>query len=117
MVIEKDGDALVLWHRTAAGAQILAGGFRDNTGFIIAGLAEEFSGVFVSNVPLDSNEGASGDDLLRVVLRATEEEIDQYEIKDEMGTYREWLMPADFINSNATLTLWDEFEGKPIDNA
>lgn len=109
MSLDTENGALVLWHRTAAAAAILANGFRDNHGFILAGTSVELSGVFVSDRPLDASEGAKGRDLLRVALDATEAEIDQYEIKDDEGTYREWCVPAALLNERATVALVDEF--------
>lgn len=103
---------MIVWHRTAASAEILARGFRDNRGFILAGTSLELSGVFVSDRPLDANEGAKGRELLQIQLDATEAEIDQYEIKDPEGTYREWCVPAALLNERGTTRLCDEFAGE-----
>ena len=55
------------YHTTDAAATILAEGFRDGQGSY--GLATiELSGVFLSNVPVDGNEGAKGDQVLQVDL-------------------------------------------------
>jgi hypothetical protein len=110
--VETEDDSLVLWHRTPASAAILATGFRDapQRATTEDGHDAEFGGAYVSNRPLDANEGAKGRDLLRVVLRATEAEIDQYEHKDPEGTYREWCVPADVLNARARVTLWTESE-------
>lgn len=100
------GGALVLWHRTPAAAAILRDGFID-----VSQRSDDLNGrgVYLSSCQLDRNEGAKGRDLLRVLLRATEAEIDRYEVIDDEGTYREWCIPAAEINGRATIELWDEF--------
>jgi hypothetical protein len=54
-------------------------------------------GVWVSNVPLDVNEGADGDRLL--TIEVSEEAIADYEwVQDPSFGYREWLVPAELLN-------------------
>ena len=57
---------LTVFHRTTkdAAAKILQGGFRDITGRYLTD--REWSGVWVSDRPLDNNEGASGEALLQI---------------------------------------------------
>lgn len=55
-----------LYHRTAAGEAILAEGFRNGRGHYLT--SNVYEGVWLSNIPLDVNEGASGDDLLVVEI-------------------------------------------------
>ena len=59
---------VIMFHRTTAAAAeaILTGGFRDGSGPYTT--AERWSGVWLSDVPLDGNEGAKGDVLLEVTL-------------------------------------------------
>ena len=47
-----------VFHRTPCGSQIVAAGFKDNTGHYMLGIT--LTGVFVSDKPLDLNEGARG---------------------------------------------------------
>jgi hypothetical protein len=68
-------DVLRLYHRTPNGAQIMLSGFRDATGTY--GMTSEYTGVFLSDQPLDINEGASGEDLVEVV--ASEAALVDYE--------------------------------------
>jgi putative transposase len=70
----------------------------------------DIAGVFVSNVPLDASEGAKGTDLIRILLTVSESEIDRFEIKNDETTYREWCVPAELLNTKATLALWDEWD-------
>ena len=78
-----------------------ARGFIDATGTYFTD--QEFSGVWVSDVPLDANEGACGDDLFEITLDVPEAAIADYEWVEEGKPYREWLMPAAVLNSHATL--------------
>lgn len=89
-----------LYHRTTSEAadQILAEGFRDNTdNYGVEG--HSFTGVWVSDVPLDRNEGAWGDVLLQITLDVSESELADYEWVEEWPEieggkrYREWLVP------------------------
>jgi hypothetical protein len=91
-------DMLLLYHRTraATAANILAEGFRDGTGKYLTD--QQWSGVWLSNEPLDENEGAVGDTLLEVKLRGTWEVLSAYEWIEEGKGYREWLIPAAKLN-------------------
>jgi hypothetical protein len=83
-----------VYHRTAHGLSILTGGFRDSTGTYLTG--HEWTGVFVSDVPLDSNEGAQGHDLLMVEM--DEVAVSDFEWREEGRPYREWCVPASILN-------------------
>jgi len=96
---------MILWHRTspARAESILRDGFRDGYGRYMTD--REFSGVWLSDQPLDSNDGASGDTLLRVDLACNESEISDFEWIEEGKSYREWLIPAAFVNDLAEVSL------------
>ena len=53
-----------LCHRTPPGDAILDEGFKDGHGYY--GAFSDIQGVWLSDVPLDANDGAKGDDLLAV---------------------------------------------------
>ncbi len=55
---------MTFYHRTNAAESILKEGFRDNNG-LVGAFHLGIEGVFLSNVPLDSNEGAEGTGLFR----------------------------------------------------
>ena len=97
---------MILYHRTTAAAaeQILRDGFRDGVGTYMA--TQQYSGVWLSNVPLDLGEGAEGDTLLQVEL--PEQAIADYEWIEEGKPYREWLIPAQLINEQAKASVVDE---------
>jgi len=102
---------LILFHRTSeeAARAIVESGFRDNTGTYLTG--EEFTGVWLSNRPLDANEGAWGDSLLRVTIDLSESELTAHEwVNEGNESYREWIIPASLINPRAKVELVDEDE-------
>lgn len=94
------------FHRTSAHAAIAADGFRDATDRYMAD--REFSGVWLSDTPLDRNEGAHGDALLAVDLpAAVAATLDVYEWVEDGKPYREWLVPAALLNDHAQVELLD----------
>ncbi len=97
---------MILYHVTTAviAEQILQHGFRDGIGRYLTD--QEWSGVWVSNAPLDINEGAEGDTVLRIEL--PEKVIADYEWVEEGKPYREWLIPARLINEQASVCIADE---------
>src|SRR6516165_2348302 len=106
----RGGDVMtIFYHRTTdeCAGLILRDGFRDGTGTYMTD--QLWTGVWLSNVPLDGNEGASGNVLLQVEL-PSEEIVADYEWIEEgegMG-YREWLIPAALINTEGKITVVEE---------
>ncbi len=89
---------IVFYHRTtsAAADAIIRERFRDGNGRYLTG--EIHSGVWLSDVPLDENEGADGDCLLEVTVDASKELFADYEWIEEFKSYHEWLIPAAVLN-------------------
>jgi hypothetical protein len=85
---------MIVFHRTTevAARAILAEGFRDARGSY--GLPIVLQGVFVSDRPVDCNEGAKGDALLSIELAASENELVDFEIVEDGKTWREWIVPC-----------------------
>jgi hypothetical protein len=79
-----------VYYRTFHPQAIIREGFKDGEG------TELWSGVRVSDVPLDDKEGAKGDALL--TLEVPEAELTPYEWVEEGKLYREFLCPADLLN-------------------
>ena len=75
---------------------ILREGFRDNEGSY--GTDRQWSGVWLSDRPLDCNEGVSGNTILAVSFDCEPDDLSDYERVQEGLPYREWLIPADFVN-------------------
>ncbi len=96
---------MILFHRTdkEAADAILRDGFRDACGSY--GTTHNHRGVWFSNVPLDENEGACGDVLLRVAARFSYKQLAAYEWVSERNGYREWLIPASLVNAHAKVTI------------
>ena len=87
---------LTVFHRTtrAAAMQIIRGGFRDTTARYLTD--REWTGVWVSDRPLDNSEGASGEALLQIEIG--EDQLATFEWVKSGKTYREWLVPAAVLN-------------------
>jgi hypothetical protein len=91
-------------------------GFRDATGSY--GFANiELTGVWLADTPLGINDGIVGDHVLRVEFP---DDVDLPEpiVDPEHDFYRERIVPADLINTRATVTLLTDEElermGVPI---
>ena len=97
---------LTVFHRTTkdAAAKILQGGFRDITSRYLTD--REWSGVWVSDRPLDNSEGASGEALLQIDI--AEDLLTAFEWVEEGKPFREWLVPAAVLNDAGTVRLLDE---------
>ena len=81
--------------------KILRDGFRNATGRYLTN--REWSGVWVSDRPLDNNEGASGEALLQITI--AEDLLAAFEWVEEGKPYREWLVPAAVLNDAGTVRL------------
>lgn len=107
-----------LYHTTnrAAARAILRSGFRDAVGRFMTEV--EHRGVWLSDRPLDCNEGAKGDVVLAVEIDGRR--ITQFEWKEFASLrsrapidkgYREWCAPAAVINRHGNVLLIDA--GRP----
>ena len=99
--------AVTLYHSTTTenATEILTTGFRDAIGHYLTD--REWNGVWLSDVPLDENEGPRGSTVLEVALNLTEEELTSYEWTCDGQPYREWLVPAALINPRMTVRVLD----------
>jgi hypothetical protein len=96
---------MILYHRTTrkSADAILKSGFKDGSGTYLTD--REWSGVWLSNIPLDCNEGAKGEILLEVDLDLPESVIARYEWIEDFQSYREWLIPAAPLNSHLSVRV------------
>lgn len=85
---------MILYHRTPAAKDIMEKGFKDSESNYLTN--RKWSGVWLSDRPLDSNEGAKGNQVLTVEI--PDEVISEYEWVNEGFTYREFLVPAELVN-------------------
>lgn len=60
--------------------------------------------MFLSDVPVDGNEGATGDELLEVLL-PDGTDLSEYEIVEDGKPWREWCVPAALLNRAATVRV------------
>ena len=103
--------SVVFYHRTSSGnaKRILAEGFKDGRGsYMIED--KEFEGVWLSDRPIDCNEGAFGDTLFKITLVCSPDEMDFWEWCEEGRGFREWLVPAAQLNSRAQVERIDDCE-------
>ncbi|PBB34349.1 hypothetical protein [Mesorhizobium sp. WSM3882] len=79
---------------------ILRDGFRDGEGYYMTDM--RLRGVFLSDRPLDQNEGVISDaDTILAVEFGVPAILDEYEVVEEGKPYREWCVPSDFIRQFA----------------
>jgi hypothetical protein len=99
---------VILYHRTYRdrARSILEGGFRDGSGTYLT--QDTFSGVWLSDEPLDINEGAPGDILLEVCTDLSESELLAYEWIEEGQGFREFLVPASIVNSRSRIRIAED---------
>ena len=67
----------------------------------------ELTGVWLGDSPMSVNEGAKGDQVLRVEW-PDNVDLDDFEVVEEHKPYREWCVPAALINARATVTLMSQ---------
>ena len=98
------------FHRTRqeSAERILADGFMDHTDTY--GCDSYLTGVWLSDVPLDCNDGTSGQALLLVDFDAAEDDLAEFEVLGDRRDYREWVIPAAFINAKAKVRYATEDE-------
>ena len=64
----------------------------------------ELTGVWLGDSPMDVNEGAAGNQVLRVEF-GDDVDLDDFEVVEEHKPYREWCVPAALINARTSVTL------------
>jgi hypothetical protein len=97
----------LLFHRTTGpnARAILRSGFRDGAGHYMT--TGRHSGVWLSDRPLDANEGAIGEVLLEIETALSDSELDFFEWKEEGKGYREFMVPAEPLNALSEIR-WSE---------
>jgi hypothetical protein len=94
---------LTVYHRTTQNAaiKILRDGFRNTTGRYLTD--REWSGVWVSDRPLDNSEGARGETILQIDIAG--DRLAAFEWIEEGKPFREWLVPAAVLNEAGAVKL------------
>jgi hypothetical protein len=92
--------------------RVVNAGFENHSGRYLT--EQEWEGVWVSDAPLDCNEGVSNGAtvLIEIELALPESDITDYEWVEEGKPYREWLLPAELINAHAKARVLSEEEGE-----
>lgn len=68
------------------------------------------TGIFLADVPVDCHEGATGDQVLELLL-PDDVDLDYWEIVDDgPRRFREWCVPSELLNSQATVRLVQDFD-------
>ena len=100
-----DRKPLILYHRTTRenAQSILASGFRNGTGTY--GIAREVSGVWLSDVPLDINDGAEGNTVFEITVSLSEDQLQPYEWIEQVKRFREWCIPAAVLEGHVTTRI------------
>lgn len=93
---------MIAYHTTTpdAARKILAEGFRDGTDYYLT--STRHTGVWLSDCLLGASEGAKGEQVLEVCL-PDDFDLSEWEWVEEDKPYREFLVPADRINSVAQI--------------
>jgi hypothetical protein len=93
----------------------MSGGFRDGAGIYLFVADGSFRGVWLSNMPLDANEGARGDTLLEVILDLPGKTFrKKFECIERGKPYKEFLVPALVLNRFSTIRIVPENEQDSI---
>jgi hypothetical protein len=110
----KQNGRFIFYHRTSANnvSAIVNGGFRNSSGYFLGNRI--WTGVWLSSVPVDSQEAAQDEALLMVKLELDQDELSRWEWVSEGRSHREWLMPAAIINRCATVELVDQLEASTV---
>jgi len=94
---------MIVYHRTRneTAQAIQREGFREGSGAYLT--ACKWLGVWVSDRPLDEDEGGSGDTLLEISLPS--EVLDPWEWNAPGQNYREWLVPSELLNTHGVIKI------------
>lgn len=88
-------DTVYLYHRTDAARAIESGGFRNGSDTYLTN--NVYEGVWVSDRPLDANEGAEGRYVLTIEV-PSDFDLQCYEWQEDFKAYRVFLIPAEVLN-------------------
>ncbi|MCH7978592.1 MAG: hypothetical protein IH935_06400 [Acidobacteria bacterium] len=91
------------YHRTKYADAILEEGFRDREGNYMTSMILE--GVFLSDRPLDENEGAFGPVVLE--LDVPESKLLSHELIEDGKPYREFCVPAKLVNQHGPPRIFE----------
>ena len=93
-----------VYHTTYAPDAILAQGFKDGRGYYLTDRL--WTGLWLSDRPLDSKEGAKDDVVLAMDIPM--KVLKLYEWVEEGKGYREFLFPAEIVNQYGPPRLFED---------
>src|SRR6266849_364121 len=100
---------MTFFYRTSAknAESILKEGFRDaSDSNMLQGAT--LTGVWVSDRPMDMNEGTTGDTVLEIRLGVSKEILDRYDIREGGKPYhREWRFPSALLTMSGMIMIAD----------
>ena len=101
----------VLYHRTtiAKGSEAVRNGFQDELWSFglrdTSGEEAKFTGVWLTDRPLEPFKGPPGDALLEVVVDLSEDALQAFEVDNVFFDTRLWVIPAELLNPHATTMI------------
>jgi hypothetical protein len=127
---------MILFHRTSIGEarEIVHHGFVDEKwAFKVRGAVGEptkLVGVWLSDRPLNEQEGPDGDAVLEVTIGLSEDALNRFEVESVFWDARLWVVPSELLNPHVSVRIlhvdprssWffeaadDELEEEPEDD-
>lgn len=62
-------------------------------------------GVWLSDRPLDGEDGPPGDAMLEVVMDASEESLELFQLQGAVWDAKLWIVPAEVVNARSTVRI------------
>ncbi len=104
---------MLLFHRTSIGeaGNIMKDGFHDQKWSfdlrdVHTGQPVKMSGVWLTDRPLDDEEGPRGDAVLEVNLDLPDTDIFEYELHGAFEGIRLWVIPAAVVNRRSAVRIY-----------
>ena len=103
--------SLNLYHRTSIGdaRAIVQNGFENQAWRFEHDDADTETkkalGVWLSDRPLEGEDGPPGDAMLEVVMDASEESLQLFLLEDVVWDARLWIIPADVVNARSSVRI------------
>ena len=110
----KHNGRFMFYHRMnpVTAREIIDSGFSDTSGYFLNNRI--WTGVWLSSIPVDNEEGADEDSFLMVKLDIPERELSRWEWVAEGRSYREWLVPAAIVNRCAAVEMVEQLDVSPV---
>ena len=103
--------SLNLYHRTTIGnaRAIVQNGFENQKWRFehedASGEVKKALGVWLSDRPLEGEDGPPGDAILEVVMDASEESLELFQLEGVVWEAQLWIVPAEIVNARSTVRI------------